>query len=242
MLAFLIRLMRLAAPYRARLVLGILFGVLGGLTEPLLVIIIPLVGRIVFPSADVGGVTDYVRNVPSFVRPMLEPLVAWLNQPGTANTDLARVLAISLIPLVVLLRGLFGYLNVYFMQWAAVRTVIDLRTRLFAHLQSLSLSFFTRSNTGELISRITSDTYALQYTISGAVPVIIRDPITLASLAAVLLTLHPKMTVFTLLVFPAYLQHSVDANDGSENRVSMSFNLMFSAFTEGLSKPLWGDE
>lgn len=45
-----------------------------------------------------------------------------------------------------------------------------------------------------------------------------------------------------LLVFPSYLQHSVDANAGSESRVSVSFNLMFSAFTEGLSKPLWGDE
>ena len=46
----------------------------------------------------------------------------------------------------------------------------------------------------------------------------------------------------TLLVFPSYLQHSVDFNAGSENRVSVSFNLMFSAFTEGLSKPLWGEE
>ena len=46
----------------------------------------------------------------------------------------------------------------------------------------------------------------------------------------------------TLLVFPSYLQHSVDANASSEGRVSVSFNLMFSAFTEGLSKPLWGDE
>jgi uncharacterized protein (TIGR02466 family) len=45
----------------------------------------------------------------------------------------------------------------------------------------------------------------------------------------------------TLLVFPAYLQHSVDANAGSEIRISVSFNLMFSAFTEGLSKPLWGE-
>ena len=46
----------------------------------------------------------------------------------------------------------------------------------------------------------------------------------------------------TLLVFPSYLQHSVDANAGSESRVSVSFNLMFSAFTAELSKPLWGDE
>ena len=46
----------------------------------------------------------------------------------------------------------------------------------------------------------------------------------------------------TLLIFPAYLQHSVDANAGSESRVSVSFNLMFSAFTAELSKPLWGEE
>jgi uncharacterized protein (TIGR02466 family) len=46
----------------------------------------------------------------------------------------------------------------------------------------------------------------------------------------------------TLLVFPSYLYHSVDANASGEPRVSLSFNLMFSAFPAALSKPLWGDE
>ncbi len=43
----------------------------------------------------------------------------------------------------------------------------------------------------------------------------------------------------TLLLFPAYLQHSVDANNSEIERVSISFNLMFSSFTKNLSKPLW---
>jgi uncharacterized protein (TIGR02466 family) len=43
----------------------------------------------------------------------------------------------------------------------------------------------------------------------------------------------------TLLVFPAYLHHSVDANRSEQERVSISFNIMFSGFTERLSKPLW---
>ena len=43
----------------------------------------------------------------------------------------------------------------------------------------------------------------------------------------------------TLLVFPSYLQHSVDANASDEERISISFNIMFSSFTENLSKPLW---
>jgi len=45
-----------------------------------------------------------------------------------------------------------------------------------------------------------------------------------------------------LLVFPAYLQHSVDANASEGERISISFNIMFSDFTENLSKPLWGNE
>ena len=43
----------------------------------------------------------------------------------------------------------------------------------------------------------------------------------------------------TLLVFPSYLQHSVDANSGEQERISISFNVMFSSFTEKFSKPLW---
>ena len=48
-----------------------------------------------------------------------------------------------------------------------------------------------------------------------------------------------KVTNGTLLLFPAYLKHSVDANTSEEERVSISFNIMFSSFTEKLSKPLW---
>lgn len=48
-----------------------------------------------------------------------------------------------------------------------------------------------------------------------------------------------KVTNGTLLVFPSYLEHSVDANMSKEERISISFNIMFSSFTEKLSKPLW---
>ncbi len=46
----------------------------------------------------------------------------------------------------------------------------------------------------------------------------------------------------SLLLFPAYLEHSVDPNRSERNRISLSFNIMFSAFTENLSKPLWGGD
>lgn len=43
----------------------------------------------------------------------------------------------------------------------------------------------------------------------------------------------------TLLLFPSYLEHSVDANGSADERVSISFNLTFSSFARRLSKPLW---
>ena len=44
----------------------------------------------------------------------------------------------------------------------------------------------------------------------------------------------------TLLMFPSYLPHSVSPSESEELRISVSFNVMFSRFTENLSGPMWG--
>lgn len=51
-----------------------------------------------------------------------------------------------------------------------------------------------------------------------------------------------RVTDGMLLLFPSYLQHSVDANAGDNLRISVSFNLMFPSFAAAMSKPLWGEE
>jgi uncharacterized protein (TIGR02466 family) len=48
-----------------------------------------------------------------------------------------------------------------------------------------------------------------------------------------------RVTSGTLLMFPSYLEHSVDANMSPKERISISFNIMFSSFGQTLSKPLW---
>ena len=48
-----------------------------------------------------------------------------------------------------------------------------------------------------------------------------------------------NVTNGTLLIFPSYLEHSVAPSTSDEERISVSFNVMFSSFTENLSKPLW---
>ena len=51
-----------------------------------------------------------------------------------------------------------------------------------------------------------------------------------------------KVSDGMLLLFPSWLQHSVNSNSSDKNRISISFNLMFSAYTEQLCKPLWGQK
>ena len=70
---------------------------------------------------------------------------------------------------------------------------------------------------------------------------VIRPPVT-ALTAANTDQVVVRVKVGTLLVFPSYLYHSVDANTSGDTRVSLSFNLMFPTFGAALSKPLWGDE
>ena len=46
----------------------------------------------------------------------------------------------------------------------------------------------------------------------------------------------------TLLIFPSWLEHSVDANPNPAERISVSFNVMLSSFAEQLSQPLWSGQ
>ncbi|HUR46204.1 MAG TPA: ABC transporter transmembrane domain-containing protein, partial [Candidatus Saccharimonadales bacterium] len=202
MIEFFRHLLVLARPYRPRMVLGVIFGVLAGLGDPLLILLLPLVGRTVFSNSGPDVIFTYAEKMPRLIKPFVQPLMTWVEHLGPAQSSVAKIAVIALIPLVVLFRGAFTYLNAYLLQWVGVRAITDLRTRLFAHLQTLSLSFFSSSNTGELISRITSDTSAVQNIISNAIPIIVKDPVTIIALATFLFGLQPKLTIVTLIVLP----------------------------------------
>jgi subfamily B ATP-binding cassette protein MsbA len=99
-------------------------------------------------------------------------------------------------------RGLFTYLNVYLLQWTAIRSITDLRIRLFDHLMRLSVGFFSRTNTGELMSRLMSDTGALQEVLSKATAIMVKDPVIIVTTFGYLLWQQPKITLISMVVMP----------------------------------------
>ena len=203
MIAFLRQLWGLVRPYRARLFLGVFMGFLAGLMSPLMIIVISLVASVIFPTANQKPIEEKLSSLPPFV-------VQWLHdariglESGLHQHRGALILFVALIPLVMLLRGVVTYLNTYFLQWAAIRAVNDLRVKLFAHLIDLSAGFFSQNRSGELISRTTNDISALYAVLNNATSVIVRDPVTLVSILVFLL-LGPEtrmMTLISLVIMP----------------------------------------
>jgi subfamily B ATP-binding cassette protein MsbA len=201
MLAFLFKVWSLARPYRTRLFLGVLTGVISGLVSPLLIGTIMFVYGAVFPTADSAATGKLPMKAPAFVQEWFNAVRAAL-ETGLHTHPWTIGALIAAIPFVMFLRGLSGYLNVYFLQWTASRTIADLRTRLFAHLLNLSAGFYTENSSGQLISRVMNDTQSLQSILSGATSVIIRDPVTLVGVMGYLFYQQPRLTLISMIALP----------------------------------------
>jgi len=205
MIEFLHRLLNLSKPYRLRLTLGILFGFLSGLIDPLLLLIVPVVGLVVFTGAGADSAAAVLNKAPAWVQTIADTIASSFSPSDSSHAAAIKVLVILLVPFVFILRGVFSYLNVYCLQWVATHAITDLRTRLFAHLQNLSVGFFARSNTGDLMSRINSDTMSLQNTLTGTLATVVKDPVTVIGCVIVLLKLDAKLMLVIALVFPVCL-------------------------------------
>jgi subfamily B ATP-binding cassette protein MsbA len=204
LLRFLRTVLGLTRPYRARFVLGVLCGFLAGLADPLLLASVKLVIDVLFPQAGAPSLSEQLQMAPGFLRGLVRQVEPWLAELGQERSLLPMLLVIGTIPLAMLLRGLFGYLNVYLMNWVSVRAITDLRQKVFSHLLELSAGFYSRVSTGELLSRL-AEINTLRATISQSMVVLIKDPVTITGLVALLLMRQPQLTVVALLVFPVTL-------------------------------------
>jgi ATP-binding cassette subfamily B protein len=81
----------------------------------------------------------------------------------------------------------------------------DLRVALFAHLQTMSLRFFTNTKTGELMSRLNNDVVGAQNAISNTIVNIITNVIQAAALLAVMLSLEWRLTLISIVILPLFI-------------------------------------
>jgi subfamily B ATP-binding cassette protein MsbA len=111
-----------------------------------------------------------------------------------------------LLPVAIILlslsKGIFFYGQAYLMNFVGLRVVFDIRQKLYNHLQTLSLSFFTRTPTGIVISRITNDVNLIQGSVSNAITGLLKDVFTILGLIGVVFYQNWKLAIVALAIFP----------------------------------------
>ena len=117
-----------------------------------------------------------------------------------------KVSLLSLLPLFIIflyvIKGLFAYGQSYLMSYVGERIVANMRMALYTHLQRLSLSYFDRTSTGLLMSRILNDITLIQGAVSSAVTGILKDSFTILGLIGVIFYRDWQLAILAILVLP----------------------------------------
>ena len=138
---------------------------------------------------------------------LLTAAQAFLVQPALDDVFLKKDLKILfLLPIAIILlffiKGIFDYGQAYLMNFVGLRIVADMREKLYNHLQNLSLSFFTKTPTGILISRITNDVNLIQGAVSNAITGLLKDAFTIVGLIGVIFYRNWKLAIIAFIIFP----------------------------------------
>jgi ABC-type multidrug transport system fused ATPase/permease subunit len=120
---------------------------------------------------------------------------------GIRPGDLGRLTVVIVLFLAAALAALaLSSANTYLTGWVGERVLADLRNKLFAHLERLSLGFYERNRAGVIISRITNDVEALDQLVTDGVTSLIQNTLLLAGTAIVLFLLDWRLALATMLV------------------------------------------
>ena len=204
MIDFLRQLWGFVRPYRGRFFLGLLCGVCYSFVSSSVLIAAKVVTDLVFNGSTNfhEQLVTHLAKAPHWLHPFTDRLISVVPEFAAPTSQLGWALVAATIPAIMLLRNSLAYLSIYLTNWSAMHAIADIRTRLFGHLQNLSLGFFNRASTGDLIARITNDTQVLYSIIGGTFASAVKDPVTILCTLTVLLAIQPTLTVISMIVFP----------------------------------------
>lgn len=137
----------------------------------------------------------------------------------TKNMDMLNTIAIGII-IVFFLRGIFFYGQTYLMSYIGQKVIIDIREGVYRHLQRLSLSYYEKRKTGEMMSYITNDVSAVQGAlVENMIELVTEGAVLIGSLTA-MFYLHWKLSLLTLVTLPL-VAHAIKIFGGKLRKSSM---------------------
>ncbi|NCA14570.1 MAG: ABC transporter ATP-binding protein, partial [Proteobacteria bacterium] len=116
-------------------------------------------------------------------------------------------IGVALVAMQAVRYGL-GYLQRYYISFASQQLVFRIARDLFAHIQKLSLRFYERNPTGEIISRITNDIQAMQQAINGGTIMAFVGLLNMVAFGAIMLVLQWKLALVVFVTVPVLVAAS----------------------------------
>ncbi len=155
----------------------------------------PYTGRLVLAMIGMVVVGGFNALQAYMVQPLLDEIFY------KRNARMLNLLPLGLL-LVFFVKGLFYFMYSFLLEKVGQSVIRDLRTRVYAHLNELPLSFFHRTPAGELISRIINDVSMLQGAVSHALIHLLRDLFSVIGLLVVIFYMDWRLAFISLVFLP----------------------------------------
>ncbi len=124
----------------------------------------------------------------------------WINHQYGPYEALKMVCIAVIIS--VLISNIFRYFSQRIMENLRIHTLLNLRKAVFNNVMDLHLGFFTGQRKGDVISKIASDVQVVQYSVTGTLQVVFKEPLQLIAYLIALFAISIKLTLFSMLVIP----------------------------------------
>jgi ATP-binding cassette, subfamily B, bacterial MsbA len=191
LLSFAKPLEKFAVPYLIFTILGVIFNTLN------LALLAPLLNTL-FSTKD----AEVVRKPEGWGDP-----VGFLNYYAQeANAAFgpfgALQIVCAVIVLSVLLSNVFRYLSQRVMENLRIHTLLNLRRTVFDNVMNMHVGFFSNQRKGDIISKIASDVQVVQFSVTGTLQVLFKEPFQLLAYVVMLFAISFKLTIFSLLIIP----------------------------------------
>ena len=125
---------------------------------------------------------------------------------GFLKSDAALIIRYAVLAGVLgLIDGALGLAQSYLSATVGARVVLGLRTKLFEHIQQMPLAFFTRVQTGALVSRLNTDVGGAQGAFTDILSNVVGNSVTLVGLLAAMFALSWQMTLAALILVPLFV-------------------------------------
>jgi subfamily B ATP-binding cassette protein MsbA len=171
---------------------------------------------VIFNTLNLALLTPLLDTL--FIRGTEDPVIlkepsSWVNITGYMSYYAQQIrleygpfgalqLVCGVIILSVLFSNIFKYFSQRIIENLRIHTLLNLRKTVFNNVMNLHVGYFSNQRKGDIIAKISSDVGVVQFSVTGTLQVVFKEPLQLIAYIFILFSISFKLTVFAILVIP----------------------------------------